>query len=101
MTRCTTCNRTWTGLAEAHCTSCHRHFTTASAFDLHRVGPTDTRHCTDPTTLTRGDGAPKLTVTPRKSGEVWGYPSGGQTRLGRLPTAPHPATAGPAETDRQ
>ena len=41
MTRCGGCDRNWTGLAEAHCATCHRHFTGVTAFDAHRVGPTD------------------------------------------------------------
>jgi hypothetical protein len=64
---------------------CHRHFTTPGGFDLHRVGPTDDRVCADPATLRRGDGTPRLSAVLRASGEVWGYPSGGEGRIGRLP----------------
>lgn len=30
------CGRQWTGLREAHCTQCHRHFASARSFDGHR-----------------------------------------------------------------
>ena len=34
---CGRCGEIWTGLSKAHCATCHRTFTTAGAFDLHRV----------------------------------------------------------------
>lgn len=94
MTRCHTCDRTWAGLAEAHCATCHRHFTTASAFDLHRVGPTDDRSCADPATLLKGDGQPKLSAVLRGSGDVWGYPSGGEAHFERQRRLPPTAMTG-------
>lgn len=95
MTRCQTCDRTWNGLAEAHCAAagCHRHFTTVTAFDLHRVGPGDDRRCADPATLVRGDGKPRLSVVLRASGDVWGYPSGGDDHFARQRQAPPAAIA--------
>jgi hypothetical protein len=32
------CGRQWTGLAEAHCPTCHEHFSTVANFDRHRPG---------------------------------------------------------------
>jgi hypothetical protein len=95
MTRCPICERTWQGLAEAHCTVCHAHFTTVTAFDLHRVGPTDTRHCEDPATLTTAAGVPRLSGSLRATGIIWGYPSGGDGHLSRLRRHPGPGTATP------
>ena len=31
------CGRSWAGLAQAHCATCHNHFSTVSNFDKHRV----------------------------------------------------------------
>ena len=36
--QCANCGEEWTGLAVAHCPTCHRTFTTVSAFDKHRTG---------------------------------------------------------------
>lgn len=41
------CGREWVGAVEAHCTTCHRHFSTPANFDAHRVG--DPGRCVDPT----------------------------------------------------
>ena len=50
LTRCPHCNGTWTGLTTCHCSSCHRTFSSISAFDMHRSGShaESTRHCVDP-----------------------------------------------------
>jgi hypothetical protein len=32
----------------AHCKTCGRHFSGTTAFDQHRIGPVDDRHCEDP-----------------------------------------------------
>lgn len=73
--RCGGCPRRWTGLAEAHCPTCHRHFGSVSAFDKHRVAGS----CADPAAL-RGPktGKPLLVPVQRASGEVWMAPSGGE-----------------------
>ena len=34
---CGTCPNTWTGNAKAHCSGCHRTFSTVGAFDRHRL----------------------------------------------------------------
>lgn len=33
---CSTCQRRWGGLAEAHCTTCCKHFVSVTGFDAHR-----------------------------------------------------------------
>jgi hypothetical protein len=35
---CAGCTRRWYGIERAHCTACHRTFTTVEFFDQHRVG---------------------------------------------------------------
>lgn len=35
--RCGGCPNTWTGLAMAHCSACHRTFSGVSGFDQHRL----------------------------------------------------------------
>lgn len=72
MTTCAPCSRTWTGLTEAHCAACHLHFSSPSAFDVHRVTiGEDSRGCADPTTQTTKAGHPPLMSVERKSGPVW------------------------------
>jgi hypothetical protein len=44
---CPRCARQWSGLAQCHCTVCHRHFSTVALFDRHRAGHGRTT-CTDP-----------------------------------------------------
>lgn len=34
---CSTCGKVWTGHRRCHCTSCHESFSSASAFDHHRL----------------------------------------------------------------
>lgn len=34
---CAGCAHTWTGLAFAHCSGCHRTFSSVSGFDRHRL----------------------------------------------------------------
>lgn len=38
------CGRQWTGLAQCHCRTCHRHFGSAAGFDRHR----GSGKCADP-----------------------------------------------------
>jgi hypothetical protein len=53
-----------------HCASCHRTFTTVTAFDMHRYEFA----CSDPAGMTRRDGSPALAVIRKaKDGSpVWG-----------------------------
>lgn len=94
MTRCGGCDRVWTGIAEAHCTTCHRHFTGITAFDEHRGGPDDDRRCADPAMLVDGRGDPKLSERLRASGPVWGSPSAGEWGFGRQSTEETTAIGG-------
>ena len=65
------CTRRWSGLAEAHCAACHRHFSNVGTFDLHRVNG----RCVDPKTIKYEDGKskgkPRLRLADRASGPVW------------------------------
>lgn len=58
------CGRQWSGLAEAHCTVCHCHFSRVTHFDTHRVN----EKCVDPLTITDKNNEPKLKVRD----SVWG-----------------------------
>lgn len=68
------CGRQWTGLNQAHCTSCHRHFAGVGAFDAHWRGK-ENRYCVDPATLRRDDGNPLMAlefrVHPRAKKGSW------------------------------
>lgn len=65
------CGRQWTGLREAHCSVCHRHFSTPRNFDAHRqYASKKTREhviCVDPLTVTLDGGYPMKIVDT-----VWG-----------------------------
>ena len=63
-TRCHGGGRRWAGLAECHCAGCHQHFSSVSAFDLHRLNG----ECVDPTE--RG-----LVTRWGTYGPVWSWPS--------------------------
>jgi hypothetical protein len=42
------CGRRWRGLAQAHCPTCHRHFSSVDAYDRHRPG---SGGCQDPSDI--------------------------------------------------
>ena len=48
MGSCVRCPARWGGLKTAHCSACHETFTVVAAFDRHRRGSPDDRHCVDP-----------------------------------------------------
>jgi hypothetical protein len=48
---CGGCANTWTGLAVAHCATCHRTFGTVGAFDRHRSQRGPHGACHDPAEL--------------------------------------------------
>jgi len=50
---CSRCDGWWSGLTSAHCSNCHRTFTSVSAFDMHRAGShaKGTRHYVDPASV--------------------------------------------------
>ncbi|WP_214365623.1 hypothetical protein [Pseudonocardia sp. H11422] len=56
---CAGCGHLWTALGAAHCTACHEHFGSVSAFDRHRGAAGERGHCHDPAAvgLVRRDGA--------------------------------------------
>lgn len=66
------CGREWTGLQQAHCTVCHRHFSTVENFDIHGVKRSG---CPHPATKvrTRRDGTtvPRLKEVTSASGPLW------------------------------
>ena len=63
-----TCGRKWTGLAQAHCTVCHRHFSTVANFDRHRPG---TKGCQDPASLTKRNGEAAFKASEGPYGTTW------------------------------
>ncbi|MGZ3715269.1 MAG: FDXHR family putative zinc-binding protein [Ktedonobacterales bacterium] len=50
---CGGCDTRWRGLGAAHCSGCHKTFTSVAAFDKHRRGShaNNTRHCVDPESI--------------------------------------------------
>lgn len=68
---CPDCGREWDALGEAHCACCCKHFTSDSAFDVHRVKG----ECVDPATIkvVKGEreGEAVLELTTRASGLAW------------------------------
>lgn len=68
---CGTCNIEWKSLAEAHCPSCCRHFSSDTSFDLHLQ---DDR-CLAPAAVKKRDGSPVLVKLDReREYAVWGQP---------------------------
>lgn len=57
------CGRQWAGLREAHCSVCHRHFSTPRNFDYHRSSGS----CADPLTVSVSGGH-----AMRVKDTVWG-----------------------------
>ena len=68
---CPRCGRQWESYREAHCASCHAHFTGVGAFDQHF----EHGRCADP--AARG-----LSPAERHYGTVW------TTGSGKTPTPP-------------
>lgn len=68
---CRTCERQWTGTTQAHCTTCHEQFSTASSFDAHWRGKGDDRQCVDPATLLDAKGLNLLVKAETAYGPVW------------------------------
>lgn len=53
---CSGCDATWGGQGRAHCAGCHRSFSTAGLFDLHRSAHGERGGCKDPATITDQSG---------------------------------------------
>jgi hypothetical protein len=72
------CHRTWKGLAQSHCTVCHRHFGSNAAGDAHRFGDYRagrTPVCRDPKGFSKWETA---------DGPIWG---GRDPKLGKATAA--------------
>lgn len=61
------CGRRWRGLAQAHCPTCHAHFSSVSGFDRHR----STGRCADPATITDPHGRPHFKPVDSDWGRMW------------------------------
>jgi hypothetical protein len=61
------CGRTWTGLAQAHCPTCHRHFGSVAGFDRHRPSG----HCQDPAPMTTRAGRRIFRIAEGPLGGTW------------------------------
>lgn len=61
------CGRNWTGLAQAHCTVCHEHFSTVGNFDKHR----GTGTCQHPADVATRRGEPVLKPVSNRFGVTW------------------------------
>jgi len=58
-THCSRCHRSWASTVEGHCSICCAHFANVKAFDAHLL---EAGGCTDPASITRKDGRPRLTT---------------------------------------
>lgn len=70
------CARIWTGRREAHCSGCHLHFSSDSAFDVHRnaapsLGAYSEAALCKPETQLQNDG--RLIKKDGRFGSVWGW----------------------------
>lgn len=74
------CGRTWTGLSEAHCATCHESFSTVANFDAHRFfrsgkdGDWNSRNCrtaAEIDQLCSKSGRKLFQRAERKGGYVW------------------------------
>jgi hypothetical protein len=65
---CGRCPARWAGSNTAHCASCHRTFSSPSAFDDHRIRNTVAGGCIDPAKA-------GMVEHQRVGYSVWGYPS--------------------------
>lgn len=74
---CGKCGAWWQGWDTAHCPTCHRMFTTITAFDKHRAGSHayDTRHCVDPATVLNQKGE-RVLIDAGRDYPCWGFPAG-------------------------
>ncbi len=57
---CRGCDRRWESIAQAHCSACHRHFSTTGNFDAHR----DRGRCKAPSRI-------GMKTVDRAGGKVW------------------------------
>jgi hypothetical protein len=62
------CGRKWRGLSQAHCPTCHAHFSSVDAFDRHRPG---TAGCQDPSTMVDKLGVRVYKASEGPFGTTW------------------------------
>jgi hypothetical protein len=62
------CGRQWTGLSQAHCATCHQHFSSVANFDRRRPGTTG---CQDSATVTKRNGEPVFKPSVNRFGTTW------------------------------
>jgi hypothetical protein len=62
------CGRHWTGLSQAHCPTCHEHFSSVANFDRHRPGAGG---CQDPAAVTKRNGDPVFKASVNGFGTTW------------------------------
>lgn len=65
------CGRKWAGLREAHCTLCHRQFSTVRNFDAHRINRGPVTECVDPLTIPGRDGKRRMRIRESAWGDVY------------------------------
>lgn len=61
------CGRKWSGLSQAHCGTCCRHFGSVRGFDRHRA----TGRCVDPATIRDQSGRPYFKAVVGPLGTTW------------------------------
>lgn len=66
-THCRGCHRSWTGKREAHCLTCHEHFSTPANFDAHLTS----HGCRNPWLVKTRTGRKLMKPVQRASGRVW------------------------------
>lgn len=62
------CGRQWTGLSQAHCPTCHEHFSSVPNFDRHRPGSGGCKH---PSEVTKRNGEPAFRASQNRLGITW------------------------------
>lgn len=62
------CGRHWTGLSQAHCPTCHRHFSSVALFDRHRPG---SGGCVDPAAIQTRTGQSVYKPVESPFGTTW------------------------------
>lgn len=68
---CGSCDNTWGGVAQAHCSVCHELFSGVTSFDRHRSGG----KCLKPGTMTNEEGIPVLELRTGGVAPVWAFPT--------------------------
>lgn len=67
-THCRACGRYWPVRTEQqHCVSCHRHFKSVRAADMHRKSD----QCVEPASLVNAKGQPRLVSRETEHGPLW------------------------------